>query len=213
MAVEERRLRRRQATMSEIVDAAWDQAADAGVARISLRRLADDIGMRAPSLYEYFPSKLALYDALFAAAAAEYLDRTKRVLAASAPTDALFNLGELLLRFALESPAKYQLVFQRPVPAFVPSAESYAISQEIEQELVTAARLLVDAGEVHERILEREALDLMTALGSGLAAQQIANEPEASFEEGRWTRLLPMVDEMIRVFFAPLPAADKRRNP
>ncbi|MDQ4096145.1 MAG: TetR/AcrR family transcriptional regulator [Actinomycetota bacterium] len=214
MAVAERRLRRRQETISEIVDAAWTQAADVGVGQISLRRLADDVGMRAPSLYEYFPSKLALYDALFAAAATEYREQTKRVLDASEPTRALYELGELLLRFALEAPAKYQLVFQRPVPDFVPSVESFAISQEIEQDFIAAVRMLVEAGEVDARILEQASLDLMTAIGSGLAAQQIANEPEASFSDGRWTRLLPMVDDMIRTFFAPRSAgSSKRRRP
>ena len=214
MAVVERRLRRRQETISEIVDAAWTQAADVGVGQISLRRLADDVGMRAPSLYEYFPSKLALYDALFAAAAREYREQTKRVLDESEPTRALYEMGELLLRFALEAPAKYQLVFQRPVPDFVPSVESFAISQEIEQDFIAAVRMLVEAGEVDARILEQGSLDLMTAIGSGLAAQQIANEPEASFEDGRWTRLLPMVDDMIRTFFAPRSAgSSKRRRP
>ena len=212
MAVAERRLRRRQATIADIVDAAWAQAAEVGVGQISLRRLAEDVGMRAPSLYEYFPSKLALYDALFASAAGEYRERTRRVLAQSAPTEALRDLGELLLRFALEAPAKYQLVFQRPVPDFVPSAESFAIAQDIEQDFIAAVRMLVDAGDVDGRILEQSALDLMTAIGSGLAAQQIANEPQVSFEEGRWTRLLPMVDDMIRTFFAPQPARTSKRR-
>lgn len=198
--------------MADIVAAAWKQAGQVGVGQISLRRLADDVGMRAPSLYEYFPSKLALYDALFASAAAEYRGMVRGVLDASPPEQALRRIGELFLRFALESPAKYQLVFQRPVPAFVPSAASFSISQEIEQDFVRAVAAMVEAGEVDKRILEQSSLDLMTALSSGLAAQQIANEPEATFERGRWTRLMPLVDDLIRTFFAPSKATSRKRR-
>ena len=213
MAVAERRLRRREATMAEIVDAAWAQAARVGVGQISLRRLAEDVGMKAPSLYEYFPSKLALYDALFASAAAEYRATTRRLLSESAPERALFEIGSAFLHFAVESPAKYQLVFQRPVPDFVPSPEAFAISQEIEKDFVQAVAQLVEAGEVDKRILERRSLDLMLALSSGLAAQQIANEPGVPVEEGRYTQLYPLAEEMLRTFFAPrTKAGDKRRK-
>jgi AcrR family transcriptional regulator len=200
--------------MAEIVAAAWDQAARVGVGQISLRRLAEDVGMKAPSLYEYFPSKLALYDALFASAATEYRATTRRLLAESSPERALFDIGKAFLRFAVESPAKYQLVFQRPVPEFVPSDESFAISQAIEQDFVQAVAHLVEAGEVDKRILDRASLDLMLALSSGLAAQQIANEPGVPVEEGRYTRLFPLAEDMLRTFFAPRTKnRDTRREP
>ena len=57
---------RRETTRRAIVAAAWEHAERAGVAGISLRELAADVGMRAPSLYTYFPSKDAIYDAMFA---------------------------------------------------------------------------------------------------------------------------------------------------
>lgn len=198
--------------MAEIVAAAWDQAAQVGVGQISLRRLAEDVGMKAPSLYEYFPSKLALYDALFASAASEYRETTRRLLAESSPERALFDIGAAFLRFAVESPAKYQLVFQRPVPDFVPSDESFAISQAIEQDYVQAVAYLVEAGEVDKRILDRPSLDLMLALSSGLAAQQIANEPGVPVEEGRYTQLFPLAEDMLRTFFAPRTKTRHRRR-
>jgi hypothetical protein len=38
---------------------------------------------------------------------------------------------------------------------------------------------------------------------AGVLSQQLANEPDATFEQGRFTRLLPVVLEMFHQRFAP----------
>lgn len=63
---EDPRRRRREAKIDEIVDAAWSLAQRDGLSAISLRDLAAAVGLRQPSLYVHFSSKLALYDAMFA---------------------------------------------------------------------------------------------------------------------------------------------------
>src|SRR5215213_1999782 len=57
---------RREARTQEIVDAAWELARVEGIGGFSLHGVARALGIRQPSLYEYFASKLALYDAMFA---------------------------------------------------------------------------------------------------------------------------------------------------
>ena len=52
--------------MAAIVAAAWELARQHGIGGFSLHGLARAVGIRQPSLYEYFDSKLALYDAMFA---------------------------------------------------------------------------------------------------------------------------------------------------
>jgi AcrR family transcriptional regulator len=66
--------RRREATKAEILDAAWDLVGEQGLAALSLRDLAARVGMRAPSLYQYFDSKHAIYDAMFGQGAREALE-------------------------------------------------------------------------------------------------------------------------------------------
>src|SRR5712664_4034531 len=71
----DRRAERREATRAEILDAAWQQAREQGLAGVSLRDIAAQIGMRPPSLYWYFDSKHAIYDAMFAQGNRQLLDR------------------------------------------------------------------------------------------------------------------------------------------
>ena len=63
---------RRAATRREILDAAWALARESGLTQITLRDVADRVGMQAPSLYGHFASKMAIYDAMFGEAWGEY---------------------------------------------------------------------------------------------------------------------------------------------
>src|SRR3954464_1023194 len=62
----DRRQRRRLETIEGGLDHAAAIMAEEGVAGLSLGEIARRMGIRTPSLYVYFPSKHALYDALFA---------------------------------------------------------------------------------------------------------------------------------------------------
>src|SRR3954468_1026769 len=62
----DRRQRRRLETIEEIVDVAIEVMTEQGVGGLSLGEVARRMGMRTPSLYVYFDSKNAVYDAVFA---------------------------------------------------------------------------------------------------------------------------------------------------
>ena len=66
---------RRETRTAEIVAAAWELARDHGIGGLSLHALAREVGIRQPSLYEYFDSKHALYDAMFADGNRQLLER------------------------------------------------------------------------------------------------------------------------------------------
>ena len=66
---------RREAKTASIVAEAWELAREHGVGGVSLHALARAVGMRQPSLYEYFDSKHALYDAMFADGNRQLLER------------------------------------------------------------------------------------------------------------------------------------------
>jgi len=182
----DRRAERREATRAEILDAAWDLVRAEGLAALSLRDLAGRVGMQAPSLYSYFDSKHAIYDAMFAQGSQEFLERERAV---ETTGDVLHDLqagSRMFVRFCTEDPVRYQLLFQRTIPGFEPSPESYAIAVvglQIVRDRLTAAGLT-----------DPRHLDLFTAIGAGISAQQVSNDPGGD----RWTRL---VDEAIEMFF------------
>src|SRR6516162_11202936 len=61
----DRRARRRQETIREILQIARDVMTEEGVNGLSLAEVARRLGVQPPSLYKYFPSLMAIYDALF----------------------------------------------------------------------------------------------------------------------------------------------------
>jgi AcrR family transcriptional regulator len=172
------RARRREQTREEILAAAWDLAERDGIARLSLRDLANDVGMRAPSLYTYFASKAAIYDEMFAAGYRQ-LDAALAGLHLDldAPVDSVAATLEAFVAFCQASTPRYQLMFTRAVPDWEPSAEAYAVSVASYAHMTDQLALL--------GIRDPRDIDLLSALSSGLAAQQLANDPNGD----RWRRL------------------------
>jgi AcrR family transcriptional regulator len=182
----DRRAERREATVLEILDAAWELVRMEGLAGLAMRDLARRVGMQAPSLYSYFDSKLAIYDAMFAQGARAYLEQEALVVSTGDPLTDLQAGVRFFVGFCTQDPARYQLMFQRTIPGFEPSPATFALSIE-GLERVTAR--LAGVG-----ITDPRSLDLLTALGTGITDQQISNDPGGD----RWIRL---VDEAIEMYF------------
>src|SRR5579863_7977804 len=121
---------RRDAKVASIVEAAWGLAREHGVAGVSLHALAREVGMRQPSLYAYFDSKLALYDAMFADGNRQLLEQLDEVHLPHNPRTALKKFMAAFVAFAVEDPARYELLFERHIPGFRPSPESYLLAEE-----------------------------------------------------------------------------------
>jgi AcrR family transcriptional regulator len=197
----DRRQRRRQETIDEVVDVAAEIMAEQGVAGLSVGEVARRMGIRPPSLYGYFPSKHALYDALFARGAGMVLERV-RAEAQSIDVDGQ-TLDELLLRSAegfvgwsVEHPAYTQLLFWRPVPGFTPSAEAYAPAIELVEFSRAWFTTLRDRGLVRSDVDIDEVHRDWTILISGVISQQLSNAPGEPLAAGRFTTALPSLAAM-----------------
>src|ERR687884_349506 len=77
----ERRQRNRDEMTAAILDTARDIMREQGVAALNLNEVARRVGVKTPSLYEYFPGKSALYDELFRLGLRLYAEHTDRALA------------------------------------------------------------------------------------------------------------------------------------
>lgn len=175
---------RRAAATADIVEVAWELAREHGLSGLSLRDLARRLGMAAPSLYSYFDSKHALYDAMFA-------DGYRALLAMDPPATgpdlrAVLRSGcEQWVRFGMEDPVRFQLLNQRVIPGFEPTPESYALAVQAYER---SARPLLDLAD-----LTQDDLDLVSAFVGGLVNQQLANDPAGE----RWVRLLDEVVDLL----------------
>lgn len=191
------RAKRRANATADIVDAAWALAREQGLAGWSLRDLARRLGIAAPSLYSYFDSKHALYDAMFAEGWQAFIDFEPLPDDTDLRT-AVWRGLDRWVRFSLADPVRFQLLSHRFIPGFEPSEESYAAAREAYAQ--SLARLSDSFGATQEE------LDLISAIGNGLVSQQIANDPGGV----RWVKL---VDDAVDLLVHRLdPAASHPRK-
>jgi AcrR family transcriptional regulator len=98
----------------EIVAAARELLDEHGTEALTMRRLAERLGIRAPSLYKHLPDKAALEVALIATGLEELAVALEKALdAAGDPTAALAGAYRA---FALGHPHLYLLMTNRPLP-------------------------------------------------------------------------------------------------
>jgi AcrR family transcriptional regulator len=176
---------RRRSARDAIVDAAWALVGEEGLASLSLRDLARRAGITTPTVYAYFDSKNAIYDAMFGQAATQFEQAMAEPYVWDDPRDLLIVGVRRFFEFCTGDPVRYQLLFQRTLPGFEPSPESY---QPAVRALAGARQWLELNG-----ITEARYLDMFTALVTGLVDQQVSNDPGGD----RWSRL---IDESIAMF-------------
>ena len=184
---------RRDAARAKLLATAWEMVREEGLGALTLRQLAKRAGITTPTVYAYFDSKNAIFDAMFGEAAEAFaLSRTDLPDGGSA-FDNLVEDVRGWVEFCTSDPARYQLLFQRPIPGFEPSAESYA----------PAVRALDLTREYLARngVTDPRHVDLWTAVTTGLVDQQISNDPGGD----RWTRLIEDVVRMLLAHSAAKP--------
>jgi AcrR family transcriptional regulator len=138
----------------------------------------------AQSLYSYFASKHAIYDAMFAQGYRQLLDTVAGIKPGRDPRGAFRPAARAFLDFCVADPAHYQLLFQPTIPGFEPSPASYALALRAlgQWNAILGVLGVSDQGD----------LDVSTAIVGGLAAQQLANDPGGD----RFTRHLDRVIDM-----------------
>ncbi len=207
----DRRARRRQETIEEILGIASDLMSEEGVNGLSLSEVARRLGVKPPSIYKYFDSLLSIYDALFERGQRDHLEAVRSAMAPAEPgLNALAAGLEASGRWALAHPATAQLLFWRPVPSFEATPEAMEPSFEMvrleRQALADAAA----AGQLGPGADSDEALWVTSVFVSGVIGQAMANEPGLPWGEGRFSPLLPKLLGTLADLYPPKAA---RRRP
>ena len=176
---------RRRSARDAIVAAAWALVHDEGLAALTLRDLARRAGITTPTVYAYFESKHAIYDAMFGQAATDFAAHVAEPYETDDPPAMLLAAARRFIEFCTADVARYQLLFQHVIREFEPSPESYA----------PAVRALDETRDLLARngFTDPRQLDMWTALLNGLVDQQISNDPGGD----RWIRL---IDDFVTMF-------------
>ncbi len=197
----DRRQERREAKLATILIESWRLAHRDGLAAISLRDLADAAGLREPSSYVYFASKADLYAVMFADGCRQMLEFLCARRYDGPPQEALARFVADCVRFASENVVRHQLLFQRTIPGFEPSPQSHALAGDF---YAVGQRLAHTVA-----VATQPDLDQFSALVSGLAHRQVANDPGGQL----WVRL---AERVVRMFLADVEQRQQitnRRNP
>jgi AcrR family transcriptional regulator len=212
----DRRQRRRLETIEEVLDVAAELMREQGVAGLSIGEVARRMGIRPPSLYVYFDSKNALYDALFERGAQSVVDHMQAFGDNLDPTlsleESLLASANAFIKWAVEHPEYTQLLFWRPVPGFTPSERAYAPAVrlvELSRERFTA---LQSRGLIRDDVSLEDLQRQWTILNAGVVSQQLSNAPGHPFESGAFTTAIPEVVAMFANHYASPKAQRKARH-
>jgi AcrR family transcriptional regulator len=204
----DRRARRRQETIREILDIARDVMTTEGVNGLSLAEVARRLGVQPPSLYKYFGSLMAIYDALYLEGQRDNLVAMRSGMAGAEPgLDALIAGLEASGRWCLVNRAVAELLFWRPVPSFHPSPEAFAVSMEMVELQRGCLADAVTKGQLGASANDEGAIYLVSVLIVGVLSQAFANEPDLPWGEGRFT---PMFARLMRLLPAAFPPEEER---
>lgn len=194
----DRRARRRQETIEEILDTAEAIMAEVGVNGLTLAEVARRIGVQTPSLYKYFDSLMSVYDSLFLRGQRTHLAVMRQAMSDAEPGLPALTAGlEASGRWALANRAVAQLLFWRPVPSFEPSPEAFAPSEEMVALERAAISDAVAAGQLGPEAESEDAVYLVSVLISGVLTQAMANEPDLPWGRGRFTPVFPRLMSLL----------------
>lgn len=194
----ERRRRNRAAMVNAILEAAIENMREDGVTGLSLHEVGRRVGMRAQSLYKYFPSKSALYDALYQEGARRLLEHDRRVWASAPATwDRLRAWFDGRLAFAEAEGPLYELTIGASIPEFIPSAASVAAAAAIGEQGTRAMAELVEAGVISRDVSPRQAINMMLAASRGIIAETLGKQRLVA-EQARFRELIPQFVEAFR---------------
>ncbi|MFL6151168.1 MAG: TetR/AcrR family transcriptional regulator [Ornithinibacter sp.] len=204
MTAPSRRTPRDQATLESILDRSVEIMAEVGVAGLTMTRLARALSIQPPSLYKWFPSVLAVHDAVFARGQRANLAIWHAGLAGEEPGLEALSAGmTATAQWAVTHPVEAQLLFWRPVPGFHPSPEAMAPADALVAELRAMVTHAVARGQLAGEADSPDGLVILASLHFGVLSQHLANEPDTTWAQGQYTRSYRRVIDLFVAAFPP----------
>ncbi len=200
-SLSERRSSDRQAMTKAILDAAEAVILQEGLHELSLQAVATQVGIKPPSLYEYFGSKADIYDALFmrgSAALSQLL--FKAMNSADNFSEACLAIFKGFDHFAQKYPHLYQLTVGQAVKGYTPSVEAVGeVRANLAKGMAHLKHLLEKEGGSH-RISSGDAVLMMEMLIYGITAKLFAEEHSMQLDRAAHERLVPSLVTLVQEY-------------
>jgi len=210
LSIRERRERNRAEMRTAIVEVAREIMREQGIAALNLNEIARRVGITPPALYTYFPGKMALYDALYRLGIRLFREAEEELWRTTGPDwDRIRAWFELRLRLVEENPELYHMVFDDPIPGFVPTPESMEEVRKIGQAAVQGIGEVIEAGVIQPNLSAQQTTDLLFVMRRGIVAEHIGKHRRVNPPD-RFARLVPEVLAVLQAAWSPEGA---RRNP
>jgi AcrR family transcriptional regulator len=205
---------RRDATIEDALDHAQAIVAERGAGAVTVSEIARRLGMRAPSLYKYFPSLHAIYDALVARGNARVTAFVDAAAQGTRPgLQRTLVSSRAMVRWSMLETGLAPLLYWRPIPGFVPSQESFEPSQRMWQQWRQDLAIAVKDGDLASSADSDEAMRMLTVILSGICSQQMANQPGASYDDGVFSSLTDPALEMFVAHHQPRKGSRRKAIP
>jgi AcrR family transcriptional regulator len=169
-----------ETTRRDLIAAGAELLAQEGPAGLSVRAVADAVDVTTSAIYALFGSKAELVRAMYLTGFASLRDHLDAVPATDDPWLDVLELGLAYRASAVAEPHLYEVMFGRPIPEFVPSADDVSLASgtldhlrraitRAAEETGLPAGMDVEAATVTlwARVHGLAALELAGALGEG----------------------------------------------
>jgi len=123
MGISERREREKEEMKELILKTANKLFAEHGFDKVSMRSIADAIEYSPTTIYLYFKDKNELFYALHLEGFRMLAEEFKPLVGVKDPMERLYQMGLRYIRFAIENPDYYQLMFLIKDPLCTPETE------------------------------------------------------------------------------------------
>ncbi len=203
MTTADRRAREKRAVEEKILAAARDLFARRGYEGVTMRAVAEAIEYSPPVIYSHFRDKEALLTRLCCDDFARLASEAGLLAGVADPVERIRRLGRRYIRFALEHPNHYRVMFMTRFPDHDlteeelevksrPDADGYAFLRQAVRECISSGRFLPEIDD------EELATQTLWACVHGAAALAIdkANDP--------WIEWAPIAERIALVCDAPL---------
>jgi AcrR family transcriptional regulator len=158
-----------ESTPTRIVRAARDLFDENGLEGVSMRRIAERVGITPMAIYRHYPDKGAVVNALMLDGMAAWEQRAA-VLTHKDPLRWLEQLGEAFLDFALQEPRRYEAAFLLKASAARQYPGDFAAGRS---PVIAMAHVRIEQARAQGRIADASAVEIglaFSALSQGLVS-------------------------------------------